>query len=279
MAKKEEIELSPIEATAYWWINSIRYRVREIAISGARDNSEVEFAELFYSYTEIDWRKVYLELVKCISEDVDNYIPKNPSDTFSQDTDIKGHERLNDEMSKIIGQQIPDIRLASNGVKDSVIYTTVAFASVWYKSCEVNKLSTKYDPSYVLTGDRNSLDFYNLLISTIAVLDKTDSSFKSVSTLRERFCREYIKLSESEETINDVVERFNFYFDKASDNEIILGRSFKEMYFPSFRDIDYVGLDSYMELANHYASVILQKIKDGDETPFCKKLKKQENNN
>ena len=51
------------------------------------------------------------------------------------------------------------------------------------------------------------------------------------------------------------------------------------MYFPSFRDIDYVGLDSYMDLANHYASVILQKIKDSDETHFCKMLKKQENNN
>lgn len=276
MTKKEEIELSPIEATAYWWINSIRYRVREIAISGARDKNEVEFAEIFYKYTEIDWRNIYLELVKCISEDVDNYIPKNYSNTFSQDTDINGHERLNDEISKIIGQQIPDIRLASNDAKDSVIYTTVSSARVWYKSCGINKLPTKYEPSYVLTGDRNSLDFYNLLISTIAVLYKTDSNFNSVPTLRERFCKEYIKLSEPEETINDVVERFNFSFNKANDNKIILGHSFKEMYFPSFRDIDYVGLDSYMDSANHYASVILQKNKD-EETPFCKTLKKQEN--
>lgn len=276
MTKKEKIELSPIEATAYWWINSIRYRVREIAIRGARDQNEEDFFKIFYRYTEIDWRKVYLELIKYISEDVDSYIPQNYLDTFSQATDLKGHERLNDEISKIIGQRIPDISLASNSVKDSVICTTVSFASVWYKSCGENKLSTKYEPCYVLTGDCNSLDFYNLLISTIAVLDKTDSSFKSVSTLRDGFCKEYIRLSKSEESINDVIERFNSCFDKASDNEIIIGRSFKEKYFPSFRDIDYVGLDSYMDLANHYASVILQKIKDGDEEPFCKMLKKQD---
>ena len=64
MAKKEEIELSPIETTAYWWINLMRYRVREIATSGARDRNEAKFAEIFYSFTEIDWRKVYLELIK-----------------------------------------------------------------------------------------------------------------------------------------------------------------------------------------------------------------------
>lgn len=274
MAKKEEIELTSIEATAYWWINAIRYKVREIAISGARDKSEAEFVEIFYGYTEIDWRKVYLELVKYISEDVDSYIPKSHSDSFSQDADINGHERLNDEISKIIGKRIPNIRLASNGVKDSVIYTTASCASVWYKSCGVTKLSTKYEPSYVLTGDNKSLDFYNLLIATIEVLDKNDSSFNSVSILRERFCNEYMKLSEAEENINDIIEMFNCSFDKAGDKGIIVGRFFKEMYFPSFRNIDYVGLDSYMPLANHYASVILQKNKDDDGIHSYKTLEK-----
>lgn len=274
MAKKAVIELSPIEATAYLWINSIRYRVREIVISGTTDKNEAKFAEIFYGYTEIDWRKVYLELVKYISEDVDSYIPKDHSDAFSQDTDINGHERLNDEISKIIGQRIPDIRLAGNGVKDSVIYTTASFASVWYKSCGVNNLSTEYEPSYILTGDDNNLFFYNLLISTIAVLDKVDSSFKSVSTLRERFCSEYIKLSETKETIKDVIEMFNYSFDKANDKEIIIGRSYKEMYFSSFRDIDYVGLEPYMDLAYHYASVILQKISDDNKPKIYRAPKK-----
>lgn len=278
MVRNDLVELSPIEATAYWWIKLIRYRVREIAISGTRDKREAKFAEIFYRYTEIDWRNVYLKLVKYISDDVDNYIPKKDSDTFSQDTDINGHKRLNDEISKIIGQQIPDIRLAGNSVKGSVIYTTTSLASVWYKSCGVNKLSTEYEPSYILTGDDNSLFFYNLLISTIAVLDKVDSSFKSVSTLRERFCSEYIKLSETKETIKNVIEMFNYFFDKANDNEVIIGRSYKEMYFTSFKEIDYVGLEPYTGLANYYASVILQKNNDDNKPVIYKALIKQSDN-
>lgn len=272
MKEKAKIELSPIEATAYWWINTIRYRVREIAISGAIDKDEAKFADIFYSYTEIDWRKVYLELVKCVALDVDSYVSENTSDTFSQDTKIGGHEKINEEIAKIIGQEIPDIRLASNGVKDSVIYTTTEMASVWYKSCGVNKLATKYEASYVLTGDKNSLDFYNLLISTIAILDNEESNFDSVSILRERFCREYVKLNENEKSIDEVIDMFNASFDKASRKKIILGRSFQESYFASFRDIDFVGLEAYSDLARHYANVVLQKTKGDDEKAFLKKL-------
>lgn len=272
MIKKEKIELSPIEATAYWWINSTRSRVREIVISGARDEDEAKFAEIFYGYTELDWRNVYLELVKCITLDVDSYIPEDSSDTFSQDTEIGGHQKINDEIAKIIRQEIPDIRLAGNGVKDSVIYTTTKMASVWYKSCGVNKLATKYEASYVLTGDKESLDFYNLLISTIAVLDNEESDFDSVSLLRERFCSEYMKLKENEKNIDEVIDMFNASFDKASRKKIILGRSFQESYFASFRDIDYVGLESYFDLANHYANVVLQKTKDDERKEFLKKL-------
>ncbi len=264
--KKEEIELSPVEATSYWWINSIKYKVREIAISGTNDKSEAEFLEIFYNYTEINWRQVYLELVKYIFQDVASYIPKSHHDSFSQDTAIKGHTKINDEISKIINQRIPDIRLASNNTKDSVIYTTPSFSSVWYKSCGVHKLPTKYEPSYILTGDNKMLDFYNLLISTIAVLDKKDDDFESISILREKFCSEYIRLSDSEENLNNVIEMFNFSFNKANDNGIILGRSFQETYFSSFRDIDYIGLNSYVDLANHYANIVLQETKGDDET-------------
>lgn len=272
--KKEKIELSPVEATAYWWINSIKYRVREIAISGTNDKRETEFLEIFYKFTEIDWRKVYLELVKYISEDVASYIPKSHYDSFSQDTDINGHTRINVEISKIINQQIPDIRLASNNTKDSVIYTTTSFANVWYKSCGVHKLPTKYEPSYILTGDNKSLDFYNLLVSTIAILDKRDNDFESVSILRERFCSEYIKLSDSEENLDNIIEMFNISFNKANDNGVILGHSFQETYFSSFRAIDYIGLNSYIDLANHYANIILQETKSNDETTPHKTFKK-----
>lgn len=62
----KEVELSSIEATAYWWVNTIRFRLRDIMTSGASDNNETLFAEIFYNFTEIDWRRLYLELVKSI---------------------------------------------------------------------------------------------------------------------------------------------------------------------------------------------------------------------
>lgn len=272
--EKKEIELSPIEATAYFWVNTIKYKVREIVICGTGDKNEAKFAEIFYGYTERNWRKVYLELIKYIAKDVDHYIPKNHLDSFSQDTDINGHERLNDELSKITSQKIPDIRLVSNGGKDSVIYTTPSFVNIWHKSCGTTKLSTKYKPSYILTGDHKGLDFYNLLLSTIAVLKKENCNFKSVSILRKRFCKEYMKLSNSDENIDDITELFNSSFDKASFRGIIFGRSINEKYSSYFREIDFVELNDYMDLAHHYASVILQKGKDSNENSFCKTLKK-----
>ena len=278
MQKIDETELSPIQATSYWWINSIREKVREIVIKGPIDKNEEKFATIFYCYTELDWRNMYLQLTKYISEDVDNYVTKGISyrvDAFNQDTAKDGHDRINDEISKIINQRIPNICLSGRGIKDSVIYTTQTFASVWYKSCGVNKLPTKYESSYVLTGNDDELNFYNLLISTIAILDKEDRNFRSISLLRERFCKEYIKLSDSKERIENVIEKFNKTFNKANDKGLILGRSNKETYFTSFRDIDFVGLDSYMGLAQHYANVVLQKVKDGEKNHYCKKIKKK----
>lgn len=274
MPNYEKIVLSPIEATAYWWVNLIRSKVREISIYGSSDKKEIKFSKIFYDYTEIEWRKVYLKLVKAIAKDVQSFVPDDNSDSFSQDTEIKGHTRLNDEISKIIGKRVPDIRLAGNNVKDSVIYTTSSSASVWYKSCGEDKLSLKYDPSYILTGDKDSLDFYNLLIATIAIIKNIDRSSKSVSILRERFCNEYVNLSESEINLNDVIEMFNFAFDKACDNDLIMGHSSEKVYFTSFRNIDYVGLEPYLDLAGHYANAVLQETKDNDENAFSKKLKK-----
>ena len=87
MPKKDEIELSPIQATSYWWVNSIREKVREIAIQGTIDKNEAEVASIFDNYTEINWRNLYLKLAKWISEDVDNYVAKGKS--FGIDALIK----------------------------------------------------------------------------------------------------------------------------------------------------------------------------------------------
>ena len=83
-----------------------------------------------------------------------------------------------------------------------------------------------------------------------------------------------MKLSNSDENIDDITELFNSSFDKASFRGIIFGRSINEKYSSYFREIDFVELNDYMDLAHHYASVILQKGKDSNENSFCKTLKK-----
>ena len=268
MKKNEEIELTSIQATAYWWINLIRSKVKEILIEKSSDEDETNFAQIFCNFTEVEWRNLYLQLANYITEDVNNYVPKGDIygiDAFNQDTEKGGHNRINEELSKIIQTSIPDISLASSSSKDSVIYTNMFRACVWYKSCGVSDLSTKYEPSYVLTGDENELDFYNQVVSTIAVLQQKDHSFDSTPILRDRFCDEYKRIYSSDETLDEIRKHFNKAFNKAADRDIVWGRSFKQSYFAYFRDFDYVGLENYMKLAEHYARIILQieKVSEG----------------
>ncbi len=276
MKKKEEIELSPMETTAYWWVNSLRHRVREIEIGGARDENEALFAQIFDNYTERDWRKVYLGLVKEIFRDVKTYIPEDWFDVFSQDTAKGGHERLNDELSKITGQQIPDICLSSRSSADLVIYTTFENAGI-RKSGGIHELSPKCESCYVLTGDEKGLDFDNLLLATIAVLSELDESFCSVLKLREGFCDEYVKKTSPEQTINEVVEKFNASLNRAMDKKVIGCISYSDMYFTSFPSIYYIELAPYKAKAYHYANVILQKTLEAEEIPLGQKLEKKMN--
>ncbi len=278
METSKKVELSPVEVTAYWWTNSIKGKVREIVVYNSRDYNENLFVNIFYGYTEVDWRNLYLALTKDIAHDVE-CLDTTQGVYFSQDTCIGGHDRLNEELAQITNKFIPDIRLAGNGVKDSVIYTTSSRASVLYKSCGERVLPTMYDESYILTGDQKKLDFYNTLISTIAIIEQKDKYFNSVPVLRERFCQEYIRLSDEDENEEDITGLFNVCFDKVSDKKTIVGRHFDRKYFPSFRNIDFVGLNSYLPLANHYAGVILEPVKNNNENKSCKVLKKHEKNN
>ena len=137
MDKIKEIKLSSIEVTAYWWVNIIKNKVRELIINGTNDKSELKFVKLFYNYTQIDWRNLYLELINYITEDVNNYISLEDTmeiDGFHQSTAKREHQRLNIELSKILNSKVPDIRLASSDFKDSVIYTNL------YQTQAPNKL-------------------------------------------------------------------------------------------------------------------------------------------
>lgn len=43
MQNIEEITLSPVEATAYWWVTVIKHKVRELAVDGLTTAMNVIF--------------------------------------------------------------------------------------------------------------------------------------------------------------------------------------------------------------------------------------------
>lgn len=257
------IQLSPTEATVYWWIRIIKEKVREISTNVVYSKNEAKFAKIFIKYTEREWRNLYLKLIPYFIDKVNNFtkpICELETDTFHQDTDIKGHKEINSWLKEIIGCTIPDIRLGSNSSKDLVTYTNINSAIVWYKSCGTRNLPTSYEPSYIITGDEETLDFYNLLISTIAVLGQLDRTFNSVETLRTVFCSKYIINNKKKK--KEVYQMFNDNFDKLSDKHIVHGASWKPTYILSISELDLIGLDKYIEQSYDIANLILQKNKE-----------------
>lgn len=272
MDEKNIIDLTPIETTAYWWVSIIRYKIRELIDLGAANKGEVKFVEKFYNCTERDWRNIYLGLVSLITEDVKNYETKGMDDSFWQDTDKGGHNRLNEELKILMKFSIPDIRLASTASKDSIIYTNNERASVWYKSCGVSELPYKYEKDYILTGDEEELDFYNLVISIIVVLNNQDSNFKSTTMLRKIFCEEFKKLNNLSCDLNAIIDKFNRVFKKAGERNILLGKVWDDTYYPVFNNIDLVGLQDYMAAAQYYAFRILAENKRNNGETYTKKI-------
>lgn len=274
MEDLRNVELSSAENTAYWWTRVIRGKVREIVISGAHNKSESEFANIFINFSEKNYRKLYLELSNLINEDISNFVSDSNTcgpDLFSQDTKEGQHNRLIEEISQIVKKKVPDICLSGNGSKDSVIYTSMSSASVWYKSCGLSKLPTKYEANYILTGDEKELKFYNTLLSTILILKEQDSSFDSTQQLKQNFCVEYAKNNDLDK-LEPVINMFDKLFNIASDRNIIFGRSFQKTYSSTFRETDYAGLEEYMDIANHYANTILENCKIGSKKSHVKSL-------
>ena len=260
--KEEQIDLSSVERTAYWWIITIKAKVRELAIFGCNNQSQEKFLSIFKNYTEVEWRNLYLKLIEKITKDLEQNVFEGTILEFKQDTEKKGHNLLNKELSSIIGIRIPDISLSSRNTKDSVIYTTKTNVKIWYKSSNLIPLSLSCDKYYILTGDERSLRFYYLLITTIAFIKQIDYSFNSINNLRQFFCKEYIHLSDQEEDPEEIFQLFNRSFNKANDNEIIIGRCFGATYSANIRTFDFLGLEEYYELAYHFANVIINESRE-----------------
>lgn len=264
-----KLELTPAENTAFWWTNRIKYIAREIAKNFERAHmyplspNQKKFIKIFYSFSEKDWRDLYLKLTKYIEQDINSYAKKGFSwsrDEFSQGTDVGNHDRLNQELGEILQvPKFPDIRLADNGSKDEVIYSGKQGVCIWYKSCGVSDLSRFVDPTYILTGDEKEVDVYNQLITTLVALKNRDSKFDSVDILTKGFCKTYLSLNDPKDTYMQVLKRFNSAYDKAEALKIIFGKRYKGKFSCSALNFDLAGLDAYKELAEHYADAILSQ--------------------
>ena len=265
---EKEIELSPVEITAYWWVNVIRSKVKEILLYKSKRIEEIKFAEIFKKYTEKDWRNLYLQLSTLIIEDINNL--ENTGDIYFKQNTAKGkHKRLNEELSKITYKSVPDIRLAYSGSKDSEIYTNFFGASYWYQSIPATyDLPTSYEPCFILDGDEEELNFHNLFLATALTISNNDPKFKSLSQLKNGFCEKYIELHNIDK--EKLFKRCAKALNKAKEDDIMLIDRYNDYCWIHFREIDLNGLDEYMEEASVYANHILQK-QDSHDKQFIKK--------
>jgi len=262
--EKECIELDSYQITAYFWVNTIRNKVKEIFGYGVSEKLEEDFFSIFSELDEIGWRNLYLSLEKRIYDDVNSYVLKGKDcdiDMFSQDTDCKGHKHLNKELSLIMCKRVPDIRLAHNDSKDTVIYTSSNSVYVWYKSCDVSKLNNKYESTFILTGDMAKLYFYNLVLATFVSIKDIDKDFNQFNIFKDVFCEKYA--CENDVSTKQVLCMFNETMDLLLEREIV--SVYQSTYFLSYNALDLVGIDDYLEKGGEFAKCVVGKY------DFCRK--------
>ncbi len=237
----KQIQLNPMEATAYWWVKTIKNKVRDIAVDKKNYTvQECEFLKKFYHFTDVEWRNLYLRLTSLVTDRV-----HLQDDDYKQDTAQAYHNDINAILETMIQDTVPDIRLASRDVEDSVIYTNIHGANQIYYSCEINPLSTCHEANYILTGDSNDLKFHNLVMAVITVLNQNNKNH-SVDHLRMVFCNIYEEMYGTVDR-KELEEKFNLTMSQISEKGLIIGTPFEEEFSCQFADIDLVGLDQYTD--------------------------------
>ena len=265
----ETKRLNSYQQTSYWWINTLKSKMEELFLYKQRtgtldDEGKLEFLHTFETFSDKDWRAIYLELKKYIEKDVSEYTP-SPNftsfnmDAFSQDTAKGEHNRLNDELIKILGTTIPDICLAPLGRKDSVIYTDSKAAYVWYKSCGMQELPKEYASryNYIITGNKKELEFYNLILSTIIAIKGKNESFNSMDDIRNLFCEEYKKINNLDIPLKQLLNNLNEVFNVFYRRELYISKPWDNEFYFKPRKIDSNGLNGYELLADYYSNAIL----------------------
>ena len=180
-----------------------------------------------------------------------------------------------------MGVNFPNIRLASIGRKDSVIYTDSRNAYVWYKSCGTEQLPKEYNSryNYVITGNKKELDFSNLVLSILIAIKKKDFLFDDLNKLRTLFCKNY-KTDYAIESFTEVIDNFNMVLSSLYKKGLNISRFWEDEFSFMVKDLDKNGLESYQVLADYYSNEILgidssKELKEEAMQLTKKKMNKQ----
>lgn len=161
--KIKRICLNPIEATSYWWIKEIRSKIREINSLNDGNDNEIEFIKLFSDFTDIEWRKLYLELNKYFSYKVECLSDMTGTKFYHQDTSLNHHNDLNEVLHIVLNRDIPDVSLNISNMEHSSICTNKYGADRVYNISGIVQLDTVYDYNYILSGDEKELEMQSLI--------------------------------------------------------------------------------------------------------------------
>ena len=240
------------ETTAYWWIRTIKQRLRDLDKNPSSDLKEVEFLKTFYDLTDDDYRDLYLRLSALTRKEVSDYLKTSrfSSDIFLQNTKKKGHNILNDDLENILATPVNDIKLTPKGEKNISIMTSDY--NVWIGN---NRgfvgLCRLFDHDYILNGDEKFKDFYYLVLSYLNQVGEN----VDYDILRKAFVDGYYK-----KNIGITKDELYFYFSYivrvAKANKLLLEDDVCHL---DICDLDRKAFAYKDEQANDIAKKLLKK--------------------
>ena len=276
MRKIEKIALKPSEIAAYYWINTIKAKLNELESEKPElGYNEKVFYNLFCYYKDADWRNVYTFLVNNLErkykEDCQN------KKVSSLKTGKGKHTEVIRALEMARDTSVPDIPMHNyEGFEEKISILPTLSVEVKKADGTIETLPVEYDPTYIIDGDKERLDFYNLLVTTIYAIQHKDKDFDSVLLLKERFCKKYIEdYNVSKDDIETVYEYFDYYMELIKSRDLLSSNGYPILLKNNMRQKDLKGLDEYWRRAIDYSNVITSPTEPENPRKKIKTRKEQ----
>ena len=232
-------QLNPIEATAYWWVSNIKHKVRELYESKKKDDKEVKFLELFCYFNDLKWREIYLEIIRITNERINNTFAEDTSFFYQQQTSVYSHDDINEALSIVLNQDVPDINLSLNGIGDSSICTNTYGADRLYAEGGMSSLDSDFDSNYVLSGDMQEFEVKSLIMMLLRA-NEDNTSYEKLKCL---FMTAYLNMHPS---CNKLIIEAEFarIFDQLCDEQLVSSLLYEKEYQTKLDDFNLKNIDS-----------------------------------